>query len=278
MIARFQTARAAAGTALGLLLALLAGCTALAPEPATTVTPTITQTPTATIVWFPPTETPTPRPTVVVTPTSEMRTGLGAVILSDSFEQAGPWSTRVGEGSSATVSRGRLTLAIRQPRLYLFSERGTPVLADFYAEITAAASLCQGLDDYGLLLRTQSNQDYYRYAVVCDGTVRLERVSGGSLAVLQPRTPSGDAPPGAPGTVRLGVWAVGAEMRFFLNGRHQFTVTDPVFRSGTLGVFARSGGETAVTVTFSDLVVQAVSNAGPAASPTPAAAGTPAGP
>jgi hypothetical protein len=47
-------------------------------------------------------------------------------------------------------------------------------------------------------------------------------------------------------------------MRFFINGQYQFTVRDPSFPSGALGVFARSQGETAVTVNFSDLVVKSV--------------------
>jgi hypothetical protein len=47
-------------------------------------------------------------------------------------------------------------------------------------------------------------------------------------------------------------------MRFFLNGRYQFSVSDRNYLSGTLGVFARSLGDTPVTVTFSDLVVSEV--------------------
>jgi hypothetical protein len=80
---------------------------------------------------------------------------------------------------------------------------------------------------------------------------------------------SGDVPPGAPGEVRIGLWVSGTEMRVFLNGHYQFTVSDPLFASGTLGVFARSGGENAVTITFSDLVVNEVSYASPTPTLTP---------
>ena len=65
-------------------------------------------------------------------------------------------------------------------------------------------------------------------------------------------------PPGAPGEVRLGVWAVDSELRFFLNGRYQFTVIDNSYPSGAIGVFAQAAGDTPVTVTFSDLVISEV--------------------
>jgi hypothetical protein len=47
-------------------------------------------------------------------------------------------------------------------------------------------------------------------------------------------------------------------MRLFLNGRYQFTINDPSFPSGALGVFVRSVGETPAVVSFSDLTVQSI--------------------
>jgi hypothetical protein len=44
-------------------------------------------------------------------------------------------------------------------------------------------------------------------------------------------------------------------MHFFVNDEFQFSVSDRIHPSGFLGVFARSTGENAVTVSFSDLVV-----------------------
>ncbi len=74
---------------------------------------------------------------------------------------------------------------------------------------------------------------------------------------------------GAPGEVRLGIWAAGSEFRFFLNGRYQFTADDKSYASGGLGVFAYPAGSTPVTVTFSDLAVYAVTYSASAAAPTP---------
>jgi hypothetical protein len=192
---------------------------------------------------------------------------VGRISATDDFGQASRWDTAVSNQGSAAISGGQLTLAV-QPGVYLISLQRELQVSDFYAEITARPSLCRGEDNYGLLVRANA-ATYYRFAVVCNGTVRAERVSGSQRTALQPPVPSGDAPPGAPAEVRLGVWAVGRELRFFLNGNYQFTIQDTNLAVGTLGVFARSTGDTPVTVSFSDLVLRTVSYVSPTPSLTP---------
>jgi hypothetical protein len=223
--------------------------------PTETSTPTPSLTPTR--IWFPPTATSTPRPLRTVTPTPDWLAGVGMVVATDDFSCPGQWDTAVSEQGRATLQDGELTLAV-QPGIYLFSLQKELLLSDFYAEITTRPSLCRGEDAYGFLVRANAVA-YYRFALICNGTLRVERVSGGQRTILQPPVPSGDAPPGAPADVRLGVWAVGSEMRFFLNGRYQFTIQDASLKTGTLGVFVRANGATPVTVSFSNLVVRRVS-------------------
>ncbi len=261
------------GRALGAcLLFFLAACASVSPSPSLRLPPTATDMPSAetvtpTVVWFPPTDTPTPFPTQVVIPTPEGRPGLGEVIFTDHFDQPEFWNTAVSNTASAVIDRSRLTLAVNQARTAVVSLRKQPLLGDFYAEITASLSLCRGKDQYGLLVRVLSSGDYYRYIINCSGQVRLERVRSDQPYPLQDWLPSGDAPPGAPAEVKMGVWAVGSEMRFFLNDRYQFTVRDPLFKQGSLGVFIKSEGASPVTVSFSNLFVYAVTYA----SPTPSA-------
>jgi len=251
------------------LLAALTACSGSLPAPMSTLPPlpTATATVTPTIVWFPPTETNTPISTQIVIPTPEERPGLGEVLFSDNFDQPELWNTAESNTASAIVERNRLTLAVSKPGIAILSLRKGPRLDDFYAEITASLSLCRGKDQYGLLVRVVSAGDYYRYAINCAGQVRLERIRSGQPYPIQDWLPSGDAPPGAPGEVKIGVWAVGSEMRFFLNDRYQFTVRDPLFWQGMLGVFIQSVGADPVTVSFSELVVYAVSYASPTATP-----------
>jgi hypothetical protein len=180
-------------------------------------------------------------------------------MLSDDFSDPDLWNVAVSAQASAAIQDKRLTIAV-QPGVYMISQRRELVFDDFYAEITARPSLCRSGDDYGLLVRGTSVA-YYRFALSCNGTARAERAV--YLRVeerhsLQEAIPSGDVPPGAPGEVKIGVWAVGDEMRLFLNDRFQFSIVDATYPNGLIGVFARSAGDTPVAVTFSDLTVREV--------------------
>ncbi len=248
-------------------LLLLAACLPLGgPLPTATPQPTAPTTPTPTIVWFPPSATATQLAIPTYTATPEMSPGIGKLILSDDFSDDSAWDTATSDNGSAAISRNLLSLAV-QPNYYLASMRRETTLSDFYAEITAHPSLCRGEDNYGLLIRGVGSS-FYRFVLTCDRQVRVERVNGGTKLPLQESVASGDAP-GAPGEVRIGIWAVGSEMRLFLNGRYQFTVTEPSFPSGGLGVYVRSTGDTPVTVTFSDLKVYDVHYTLPTRTPIP---------
>ena len=236
--------------------------------PTVTPVPTATQTPppTPTIVWFPPSATPTHLAFPTYTATAEMSPGIGSVTLSDNFSDDSVWDTGVSNRGSAAISRNRLTLAA-EPGAYLESLRRDVTLGNFYAEITARPSLCRGDDSYGILVRG-IGLNYYRFILSCNSQVHSERVNAGvKLSIHEPVT-SGDAPRGAPGEVLIGVWAVGSDIRLFLNGRYQFSINDKSFPSGAIGVFVRSA-DNPMSVTFSDLTVYEVDYVPPTRTPVP---------
>jgi len=195
-----------------------------------------------------------------------MSPGIGQVTFSDNFSDKSVWDIATSDQGSAAINRNQLALAV-QPGYYLSSMRHKMTLSDFYAEITARPSLCRGEDNYGVILRGVGSY-FYRFVLTCDRQVRAERINGGTKLLIHDLVPSGDAP-GAPGEVRIGVWAVKSEMRLFLNGRYQFSITDNSFPSGALGVYVRSTGDTPVTVIFSDLKIYGVDYVLPTKTPLP---------
>lgn len=225
------------------------------PIPAPTETVTVTPPPSATIVWFPATPTFTPAPTQEITPTQEVRPEIGALILDDRFNDPQSWMTSRTAVGSIAFGENELTLAVAAPKGSLLSLRATPQLDNFYLEIEALPSLCRADDQYGLLLRASSLFDYYRLLISCNGQLRMERLNNGKYTVLQDWVTSGQIFPGGMIPVRLGVWAQKDELRIFANDTFQFTVRDPVWVTGQVGVFARSEGETPLTVNFSKLRV-----------------------
>ena len=248
---------------LSIFTGLLAACQGVSTPPPPTHTappPTITFTPTPTIIWFPPTATFTPYPTSSpVAPTAEMRPDLGEMLLEDDFSSDALWSTSQTDQGSALIGANQLTISIPAAKVYLTSLRQEPVLTDFYIEITAGPTFCQGQDEYGLLLRYASPGDTYRVGLSCDGQVRLDRLYQWQASSPQPWLLSGALPMGAPSLSRLGVWVRGRELRVFVNDQFQFKVSDPQLTQGQVGVFARSAGGHLLTVNFSDLLIRQIS-------------------
>lgn len=242
----------------------LAACrpvsTPLPPLPTSTSLPP-TETPTPTVVWFPPTATITPRPmaTMAVTPTLDLSPIYGEEVFREDFSDPQAWTQ--GRYSQGVVAPGvnELSLAVNQERGYVSSLLQGFTLENFYLEISANPSICRGNDEYGLLLRIQSSQDFFRFGLTCDGQARLDRLLGGVASAPHPPSFSGAVPPGAPSFSRLGVWALDREMRFYANGQFLFSVRDSSILSGSLGLYVRSAATDAITVNFSDLVIYQVS-------------------
>jgi hypothetical protein len=250
------------------------------PVPASEPTPTLpppTDTPTSappteTIVWFPATATWTPFPTLVPSATPNPFPGLGAQTFADDFTDPAAWTfakTEGDGGNNVILNRDRLTLAVNVPPAFIFSVNKSLALRDFYAETSVRVNRCAGTDAYGLLFHSQGDYYAYRFVVNCKGETRAERMRGGEIMRLLDWVPSGDAPPGAPGLVKMGIWVSGAEMRFFLNGRYQFSAVDTTFKTGTLGFFVNAASAGGMNVSFSALTVNEVSYVSPTPTLTP---------
>ena len=249
---------------------MLAACSGPVLTPTVTPTAAATETPTDTIVWFPPTATPTALPVQPPTPTQDERPGMGALLFSDPFNEAAAWNTASSAQASVLLANNRLVLSINGAGpLSITSLRDQPSAGDFYAEATANLSLCSSKDQYGMLFRATGNRDFYRFVLNCDGQERLERVRGGVAYSVQDWLASSQIPRAAPAQVKLGVWAVGREMRLFVNDQFQFSLVDPVFPAGTIGFFAFASGKSPVTISFSDLSVYSVSYILPTPTPVP---------
>ena len=258
-----------------LSIMLLVACSpaAVISTPTVPPPPLSTDTPTVTVQWFPPTRTSRSFPTQPAGgPTPEYHPGIGSLIFSDSFSDPALWSTATTPQGGSMVTRSRLLLSYSgQGPISVISLRSQPTLTDFYAEVTADVSLCSPTDEYGMVFRAQPGMSFYRLVVNCNGQVRLERSHNGQIYPVQDWVSSGDATFGAPARLTLAIWAVGEEMRAFLNDSFQFSVRDPLFGSGAIGFFVFAAGKTTVTASFSDLLVYSVDYSAPLPSlaPTP---------
>ncbi len=255
----------------GLILIANTACTALVGSQFNeSVSGTTTPHPaTATIIWFPPSITPSPQAFPSQQPTVEQKPGVSNIILQDDFTSPTLWNIATSDQASVQISNNRLTIAVQPGVDPVVTFRKDLIFANFYAEITAQPSLCRDADSYGLLFRAPNHVGYYRFALACNGSTSVDRVSLGRARVLHGPMLSGDVPLGSPGEVKLGVWAEGSQFHFFLNDRFQFTAADENYLAGGFGVFAQAGGMTPITITFTNLVVRQVDTQAPVETPTP---------
>lgn len=221
-----------------------------------TATPTVTST--ATQVWFPPTFTPSPLPQPNITPTPDLRPGIGDVLLQDNFTDDSAWTTNSNSQATINIADNEIHLSLNDDHEVLIAMRSAPMFNDFYTEISASPSLCRGDDEYGLVLRAVDGK-HYRFALSCDGRAKVDRLLGNNSLSRQAGWLQNPVVPSvAPSSVRLGVWARGSQVNFFVNDVYLFSVNDTVLWKGTVGVFVHTSGDEDVSVNFSDLQVWAL--------------------
>jgi hypothetical protein len=226
--------------------------------PTATATHTPNPTNTPTVVWFPPTETPVVTPTREVTPTPGVMAELGEIIYEDDFNSPEGWILPESGRGLITVGNGELNIIINEPSSYLSSTREKPDVGNFYAEITTNPVLCSSRDEYGFLFGVYGGIQYYTFGLSCSGEVRLLKFESGNFITLLPWTRNASVPAGAPSVTRIAVLAVDDEIQIYINGEPLFSIEGQQRRFGSFGVYARSVGDTAVTVSFKDFIVREV--------------------
>lgn len=242
-----------------LFILLLTGCSSVMQQPVySTQTPTITPSPSITIIWFPATSTATTVPTRQPEPTENLHPSVSDLLIRDDFSQTSLWSTQSEPGGKIVYEENALTLAVQEPKTYVASIFSSQDFDNASVEITSNVTLCKMQDSYGFLVRASNGMNGYRFLVNCQGQVKLEVLKMGKPSTLVDWMQSGQVLPGSPYQLRLRVWMVKNELRFFLNDVFQFSTRDAIYSSGKIGIFARQAADTPITVSFSNLTIRSI--------------------
>jgi hypothetical protein len=158
---------------------------------------------------------------------------------------------------------------LQDEKAYIASLFTSDELSSASVEVTSNVTLCKAEDSYGLLVRASNALTGYRFLVNCLGQVKLEILKSGRPSTLVDWMQSGQVLPGSPYQLRLRVWMVKDELRFFLNDVFQFSARDALFKTGKVGLFARQAADTPITVSFSNLVIRSIDAGYVLPKPTP---------
>lgn len=247
---------------LGLALFPLAAC--MSPTEAVTyedlfsATPSFTPTPT--IQWFPVTATPEFNVSPTNTPNPETFPIFGTLLFSDATETGENWPASTDFNGSITVAEGSVALTINANKGALSVQRKSTTLTDFYFETVMMVGLCKNDDQMGVLFRAMGSQSYYRFLVNCQGQIALQQVSGGTPTIIKDWSPTNQVQPGLDTPVKIGIWVHGKMIRIYLNDQLQYVAQNSTFYYGDIGFFAKSSGDTTVSVVFSEISVYEIQN------------------
>jgi len=232
--------------------------------PVATITPTVVSPtatpfpePSETPVWFPATATRTPpSPRGTSTPTPDLRPVTNGIVWQDLFLFGDNWELVSSSDRSAQVGGQALTLALKNYRGSLYSFTHAILTNNYYLTLTIAPSLCRGQDQYGVVFRSQTPQEFYRLNFLCDGTLRLELVRGDSVVRLAETMNSPQLFAGPTASIQLALWVHDEGVKVYVNDVLQLEYYRLQWFTGGFGVFVRSTGEYSLTVSSSNLVVR----------------------
>lgn len=125
--------------------------------------------------------------------------------------------------------------------------------SNYLYEADVIVEACTERDFYGLVFRADG-QDFYAFAITCDGNFRLIRRLAGREDLLQ--MAQSPTIPGGPGVHRLGVLVLGKRILLFVNGQQVYDHSESRLSqipNGDFGVFARMVSSSSLTVRWDNM-------------------------
>jgi hypothetical protein len=216
----------------------------IAEEPTETMTTTATETLTPTA-----TETLTPEnpPTETIPATPDPGERLGGIRFDERFDGSSGWGWTYVEDEVVTfgLQSGGVLAAFQDSNQGWRISLGPDSFSagDQRVQVTAQALACGDQDEWGLLYRSEFTENGkfngYVFKLNCAGQVRVERLQENQSSVLLGWVLVDGANKGAGGENTLMIWAVGSEMRFYVNDIYVGTVMDENYESGEYGIYAQ---------------------------------------
>lgn len=204
------------------------------------------------------TSTLTPTTAGAVTPTfssGDPRASLGEPDFSDHFVDGANWYVYNDQHVNIETQDGKLKMTALNADKYEAMMLSTqPIIDDFYMEITVTTVECSGFDRYGLIFRAPGFTPIqgYLFGFTCDGKYSLRIFNGVDFTAVVQWTQSELINAGSNQTNRLGLSAVGSQLKLYANGKPLLELEDEHFSSGYFGLFISAYVTPGFTTSFSD--------------------------
>jgi hypothetical protein len=171
--------------------------------------------------------------------TPDIRQTLGEPSFKDTLASTNNWylldtqTTKFSAGDNALIMT-----AISPGKNDEWGIANIPPLKDFYLELSfQTTEPCLGLDRYGVIFRAPEPNQGYVFGFSCDGRYRLYKWDGKTYQAIQEWKNSPLIKSGSDQSNRLGVYAVGNDLKLYANGQLLAEYNDVSFQEGRFGIF-----------------------------------------
>ena len=220
---------------------------------------------------LPPVASRTPRPTATpvpamlqvsaeIPPDPRIGVDVNRTLYAENFNLLGSWEVFDTDRARGTWRQATYVLTLRDTDQIRWVFNG-PRAGDFYFEGSAAVGACKAGDQYGLIVRADTDASFYAFGVACGGRFRLLRSLNGVYEEVLPWQGSPLLARLAGSTQRLGVRAVGSRLGLYFNSQLLAQVEDAELTGGRFGFYAGSYLTPELQVTFDDLVAYPILSA-----------------
>ena len=170
----------------------------------------------------------------------------------DFSDPASGWQAESDASAEVGYHEGVMRILIRSPNRLAWASAGRD-FSDFRLAVEATQVAGPDDNEYGVLVRMQDPDHFYRFSISGDGYYLVNRYDGEEWVALGGDWTPSDAIYRGAATNRLEVVCQGARMAFLVNGVQLVEVEDSSYSRGDIGLYAGSFFEPDVEVYFDNL-------------------------
>ncbi len=174
---------------------------------------------------------------------------------TETFDDPAAWELSSDAAAEVTLAESQLLIHVLQPGQLAWATTDR-IYRDF--DLRVEATQVDGPEDneYGVLVRTQGDDQFYAFSVSGDGFVRAARYNKGIWTLLGSDWTPHEAVNQGEATNELEIQARGPSFTLLVNGTEVLTVEDDALNRGGVGLYAGAFEVPGVRITFDNLELE----------------------
>jgi hypothetical protein len=176
----------------------------------------------------------------------------GELPWNDDFSQPGFWQAESDAAAQVEMQDGVMLVHIALPNQLAWAFAGRE-FSDFRLAVEATQFAGPDDNEYGVLVRMQDPDHFYRFSISGDGYYMVSKYDGETWEPLNGDWALSDKILTGAATNLLEVICQGATMTFLVNGEQLIQIEDADYPRGDIGLYAGSFFEPGVEIHFDNL-------------------------